>query len=51
LFQRANFAEARDFFSRALRAPLGSETEADFGPFLLDKSQEGLALSEAALAK
>lgn len=49
--QRGLFAEARDFFARALRAPIGSETEGDIGKFLMDRAREGLALSQEALAR
>ena len=53
-YQMGQFADARDFFSRSLKAPLcktPSSTEADFGDFILQEAKRGYQLSEEALAK
>lgn len=53
-YQAGEFAKARDYFQKALKAPVSKEptsTEVDIAEFLADRSQRGLQAAEVALAK
>ncbi len=44
-YQRGRYSEAVDYFRRATNAACGSETERDFGEWLLRESRRGLSAS------
>jgi tetratricopeptide (TPR) repeat protein len=52
-YQMGEFDDARDYFSKALKAPAcksATSTEDDFVEFILSESERGLQLAEKALA-
>jgi len=50
-FQMGEYERAAQHFNRALKAPCGSETESDFGAWMLEQSKIGLQRAKAALAE
>ena len=48
-YQMQDFVKAKAYFGKALKAPCGSLTEADFGEWMLDEARKGLKLAEGAL--
>ncbi len=48
-YQLGEMERASSYFERALGAACGSDTEADFGDFLLDESRKGLGRAKAAM--
>ena len=52
-YQMGHYADAKSFFSKALKAAqcnTPSSTEADFVAFVMQEAKRGLQLSEVALA-
>jgi len=50
-FQVGEYERAAQHFNRALKAPCGSETESDFGAWMLEQSKMGLQRAKAAFAE
>jgi len=50
-YQTGDYERAVVHFQKALKAPCGSETEADFGEWMLEQSRDGLARAKTALAE
>jgi hypothetical protein len=48
-YQMQDYAKAKAYFGKALKASCGSLTEQDFGDWMLDEARKGLTLAESAL--
>ena len=46
-FQMGHYVKASDYFGRAMRSSCGSDTERDFGEWLLIESRRGLEMSKS----